>query len=185
MDERFLTAWFVRRSWSVLGRRLQPFSLAHRLTLEVLQSPLCSPQELFTCADLILAVRVCSLSDPFRPLPSPSLLDRFRFWKARFDPTYFRAEATKFAAYLEEHCSGPQFWKREEEERRQDTPWTLAVAAGLLRTGAFSEERVWSMPLARALWYHTAFGKLEGARIDILTTDEEALLDSIRKEAAP
>jgi hypothetical protein len=186
VDERFLQSWFVRRDWRVLGRRLQPFSLAHRLTLEAIGSPLCRGNELFTFTDLALAVCVCASPDPFRRIPAPSWADRVRFWHSTFRPAWFRSEAEAFIAYLDEHTSGPKFWEREEDGARTDsTPWPLVVATTLIRRTSLREREVWAMPLGRALWYHAAVAKLDGARLDILTTEEEAMLERLRQEVAP
>lgn len=59
MDERFLRAWFCREH-TVVGSTLRPFSLAHRLVLEAVDSPVVLPSRPFTMADLCLAVRICA-----------------------------------------------------------------------------------------------------------------------------
>lgn len=113
-------------------------------------------------------------------------MDRFRFWRAAFDPAYFRECSQQFVDYLEDHSSSPKFWNRVEEQiNREAIPWPLDVASSILRQTSLSEAEVWAMPLGRALWYATALARQEGCDLDVLTTQDEELLDSISKEAKP
>jgi len=181
VDERFLSAWYSRRH-TVMGVRLLPFSLGHRLTLEALDSPFCHPDRPFTMADLALAVRICA-QPPFVPLRAPTWGERVRFWRGVIQPAYFQEESMKFVAYLDDHCCAPRFWNKTDQQfSRQSVPWLLEVAAGLLRTTSMREREVWRMPLGKALWYYAALARQEGVDVDILTTDDEALLDSLEKE---
>jgi hypothetical protein len=182
VDERFLRAWFCK-SHRVLGRKLKPFSLAHRLVLEAIDSPFCYEDRPFSFADLAIAIRICASSDPFAPIDPPTWMDRFRFWRAAFDPAYFRQCSQQFVDYLEDHSSSPKFWNRVDDElHREAIPWLLHVAASILRQTSLSEAEVWAMPLGRALWYATALAKQDGCDLDVLTTQDEELLDSIHKE---
>lgn len=185
MDERFLHAWFLRQH-TVLERKLRPFSLAHRVVLEAVGSPFASEDTPFAMSDLAVAVQICSASNPFLPLRRPRWLERVRFWRGTLDPSYFRQESQKFVHYLDEHSSGPKFWQPVEPlPFKEKIPWPLDVAAGLLRRTNLSEEQVWFMPVGKAFWYYTALCKQDGANPDVLTTQDEALLDSLRKEAVP
>lgn len=169
----------------MLGRKLRPFSLAHRLVLEALDSPLVSESTAFAMGDLLLAARVCSMPNPFRPLLKPTWMERVRFWRGTFDPSYFRSESQKFVDYLDDHSSAPKFWNRLDQTfARTSVPWLLDLAAGILRRTSFSEREVWLMPIGKAFWYYTALCKQEGHDPDILTTDEEAFLDSLKMEAS-
>lgn len=80
MDERFLRAWFCREH-TVLGRKLRPFSLAHRLVLEAVGSPFMAPDRPFTMSDLCVAVRICASADPFTTTGGPTWLERVIFWR--------------------------------------------------------------------------------------------------------
>lgn len=112
-------------------------------------------------------------------------MDRCRFWLATFDPRYFRECSQRFVDYLEEHSSSPKFWNRVDEHfNRAAIPWQLNVASSILRQTSLSEREVWLMPLGRALWYATALARQEGCDLDVLTTQDEELLDAIGKEAS-
>lgn len=184
MDERFLRAWFSRPR-RVLERELKPFSLAHRLVLEAIGSPLVAGGAPFTMADLLVAVRICSAADPFAPLPAPTWLDRVRFWRGSFAPAWFRRQSEAFVAYMDDHASLPRFWQRSGEfTAKESVPWTLEIASALLRHTSLSERAVWMMPIGRAFWYYTALRRQEGADVEVLTTEEEALLDELARDIA-
>lgn len=154
--------------------------------LEAINSPFCYEDRPFSFTDLAVAVRICSSSDPFAPLEPPSWLDRVRYWRATLDPAFFRESSQRFVDYLEDHSSSPKFWNRIDEQfNREAIPWPLNVAASILRQTSMSEAEVWSMPLGRALWYATALARQDGCDLDVLTTQDEELLDSISKEAKP
>ena len=36
-----------------------------------------------------------------------------------------------------------------------------------------TEDVAWNMPISRATWYLTAFAKMEGAEVDVITTSQE------------
>lgn len=180
MDEKFLQSWFCREH-TVLGRALKPFCLAHRLALEAIDSPLCYQARPFTFIDLALAVRICVSSNPKSAIRNPHWIDRVRFWRAAFDPAYFRYESQKFVAYLEDFSAAPKFWNRlNQPVVRESIPWVLNVASALLRCTSLSEDEVWSMPMGKALWYFAALAKQEGADLDILTSEDEKLLESLK-----
>ena len=189
MDERFLRAWFCREH-TVLGRKLRAFSLAHRLSLEAVGSPLIESDKPFTMADLCLAVRICAAADPFRPLARPTWGERVHYWRGSLDPAWFRVQAQKFVAYLDDHSSAPKFWEpTDKTESRVCIPWILEVASALLRHTSLTEQEVWYMPLGRAFWYFTALSRQTGADLEVLTTEEEEFLDELAagqgEEAAP
>jgi hypothetical protein len=86
---------------------------------------------------------------------------------------------------MDDFSHGPKFWNRMEGNlSRESVPWVLDVVATLLRNTSLSEDKVWAMPMGRALWYFTALRKQEGADLDVLTTDEERLLDELAQEEA-
>jgi hypothetical protein len=183
MDERFLRAWFPRRH-RVLGRQMRPFSLAHRLALETLGSPLLTDDAPFTIADLCVAVRVCAMVDPMRPVPRPGWHDRLQFWRCTFQAGYFEKQSRAFLDFLGDCCAVPQFWETSDPvPARSSVAWVLEVAAALLRHTSLNEREVWSLPVGRACWYYTVLSRQTGADLDVLSTDDEAFLDSLREDA--
>jgi hypothetical protein len=154
------------------------------LTLETLGSPLLVEDAPFTAADLCLAVRVCAMPDPLRPVPRPGCRDRLQFWRCTFQAGYFERESWAFLDYLGDHCAVPQFWESADPmPARSSIAWVLEVAAALLRHTSLNEREVWSLPVGRACWYYTVLSRQTGADLDVLSTEEEAFLDSLREGA--
>ncbi len=176
MDDRFLQSLFTRRH-CVLGKRLQPFSLAHRVTLSAIESPLLSSNTPVNFTQLALAVSVCSQKNPFVRFSKVSVCDQLRYRYSKLNPRYFYREADKFIAYLEDSCSHPKILSNDENddgEKPYSLPWCLQVIAVLMRNGNLTENSAWSLPEGRALWLYTAFVNLEGAKLKVISTEEEA-----------
>ena len=182
MDTRFLESWF-NRNHIVLGQKLKPFSLGHQLILEALDSPFVFENRPFSMADLCLAVRVCSRWSDDMSLNNPTYRERIRFWRGTINSGYFQRESQRFIDYLDDHLAPPKFWDRADTPViRQSTPWTLEIATTLLRHTGMRESEVWRMPIGKAIWYCSIFAKQTGCDLEILSTDEEEFLDSLRKE---
>lgn len=157
------------------------------MALEAIGSPLLCSEGNFMFSDLLVAVQVCSMRNPLGSLPGPKFADVFRARRARRRPDWFEHEGRNFAAYLEDYCASPQFWEKSElSQKRSTVPWPLRVVCILMRYGHLDPRQAWSMPFGQALWYYTALSIQEGSDLDILTTDEEALLESLKagKESA-
>jgi len=175
MDERFLQSLFTRRH-CVLGKRLQPFSLAHRVTLIAIDSPIIKENGSITFKDLALAVGVCSRRNPFNHYPKISFSNQIRYRLAKKFPRYFYHHADEFIAYLEDCCSHPKILSDEDNDevgKPYSLPWCLTVVAVLMRSGCMSEQSAWTLPEGRALWLYTAFNNLEGGKFKVISTDEE------------
>jgi hypothetical protein len=57
------------------------------------------------------------------------------------------------------------------------------VIANLIANG-ISEERAWHMPECQAIWLSTAFIKIKGGEVNVLTTEEEEFMEQERKAKA-
>lgn len=182
MDDRFFQAWYPANV-RIFGRRLKPFCLAHWLHLAALRSPLLASDEPVSVGDLLTAVRICSRQRMTLRFGRPGMMDRIRAGFSRRNPLYFQQQAALFVKYLEAGSQGPKFWEKSEVViPKERLPWILAIATNLLHSTSLSEEEVWFMPLGKALWYHAAIAVREGANLDILSTEEEALLEALRDE---
>jgi hypothetical protein len=108
-DERFAEAFFHKREYRVMGRRLLPFSYWHKVQLEYQQSRILLGMP--TLWDYWVASRVCSTQYP----------ENVRF-QTRYSNWWYLAwhlcygwrglvrEAEAFSAYLEEYASPPKLW---------------------------------------------------------------------------
>lgn len=182
MDKRFLKAFLTASRTLLCGYRLYPWCLKHRLWLEALEHPIltgkpCSP------ADLLFFAKVCAeAGDP----TEVTLRDRWqRIRLAR--PRTFNLEIE--AAY--EHLRldvWPQFWEKTSKDgaggRNRGMPWVLSVVTNLTKAGYTMEEAL-NLPECQAIWLSTGASIQAGGELDILTSEDEALLDSLSRVDPP
>ena len=69
-------------------------------------------------------------------------------------------------------------WKKEDKNKNnvENIPWVLSCISNLVRNG-ISLEEAWTMPEGEAVWMSIAHAIYNGAKIDILSTDEEKELE--------
>jgi hypothetical protein len=177
-DLRFLASCIVPKRTRILGKTLKPFCLKYRLWLSAIGSPFLEQDKEIQISDLIIALKVCSGES----------LDRAKwsdYWTALklslFKDT--RVNAFKsFITYSMTNDSWPKFYDNSKNSSGSSTglPWELSVIANLTRNGISYEEAL-NMPEASAIWLSTAFSMHAGARLELLTTDDEALIDHLAK----
>lgn len=177
-DDRYLTAFLSLPSREILGRRVYPFSLRHRLILETLGSPLVKAGEEIRREDLILGLRVIQSDGYNLDLKAPTWRDYWLNIRLGHNPYLIQLGAIQFAAYLEDYSTGPAIWKQREGAGGGDSGihWTLGVVLSLMQMG-FSESSAWAMPEGRAIFYYTADQIRRGAEVQIMTTEEEEMLE--------
>jgi len=177
-DLRFLASCIVPKRTRILGKNLKPFCLKYRLWLQAIGSPFLEPDKEIKIEDLIIALKVCSGES----------LDRAKFsdyWSA-IKLTLFKdtrlAAFKAFVDYSMTNDSWPKFYDKSKNSSGSSTglPWELSVIANLTRNGISYEEAL-NMPEASAMWLSTAFSIHAGAKLDLLTTDDEALIDHLAK----
>lgn len=182
MDKRFLRAFLTPKSTILLGKRLLPWCLKHRIQLAALDSPIVNGGPV-TPFDLLVFAKVCS-EEPFTV--RPTVRERWQMFRLRRAGWLMEAiELTK------EHMKSedwPRFWEKRESdgagEGARGVPWALSVIANLVKHGVAHDEAL-HLPEAYALWLSTALGIHDGAKIDILTTDQEELFDSLARVEEP
>ena len=57
------------------------------------------------------------------------------------------------------------------------------VIANLISNG-ITEDRAWNMPECQAIWLSTAFIKIKGGEVNVLTTEEEEFMEQERQAKA-
>lgn len=183
MEAQFLRAVFAQPAPVVIGRRLRPFCLAHRVALTALGSPLMRQDAPIAPADLLVALRVCSARDPFAPDLRPTLRDSLAFWRFRFNRAAFLSALREFVAYVGDHAAHPQTWEKEQQCASDGIPWPLHVVARLVRNGV-PERDAWRMSEGRALWLSIAFARHDGAEVSVITERDRlamSMLDNLTK----
>lgn len=177
-DLRFLASCLVPKRTRILGKNLKPFCLKYRLWLQAIESPFLEANKEIKIDDLIIALKICSGES----------LDRAKwsdYWTA-LKLTLFkdtRVNAFKaFVNYSQTHDNYPKFYDNSNKSSGSSTglPWELSIIANLCRNGISYEEAL-NMPEASAMWLSTAFSMHSGAKLDLLTTDDEALIDHLAK----
>ena len=177
-DLRFLASCIVPKRTRILGKSLKPFCLKYRLWLEAIGSPFLEPDKEIEIKDLIIALKVCSGES----LDRAKLSD---YWSAIKLSLFNDVRVAAFKAFIDysmTNSSWPKFYDKTKNSSGSSTglPWELSVIANLTRNGISYEEAL-NMPEASAIWLSTAFSIHAGAKLELLTTDDEALIDHLAK----
>jgi len=177
-DLRFLASCIVPKRTRILGKSLKPFCLKYRLWLEAIGSPFLEPDKEIKIEDLIIALKVCSGES----LDRAKLSD---YWSAIKLSLFKDVRVAAFKAFIDysmTNPSWPKFYDKTKNSSGSSTglPWELSVIANLTRYGISYEEAL-NMPEASAIWLSTAFSIHAGAKLELLTTDDEALIDHLAK----
>ena len=179
MDRRFLSAFTDPSDQvKILGRRVAPFALIHRVQLEAADSPLLRSDANIRPVDLLVAVKICA----GEPIGKPSFMDSWYVGKMANNAEYFAEQIDRFARLVLVEA-WPKFWeKRARSGDSNGLPWVLSVVANLVANG-IPETRAWTTPESQAIWMNSAFAVIKGAELKVLTTEEEQLLDELDKQA--
>lgn len=162
----------------ILGRKLQPLSIFHYVWLYQVGSPLVYTAKPATMADLELAVLICSSStneQVLAVLEGKGILQRMRnyFWRKANRKRNLQTELTKFIAYNDDHIALPEFYSSDTKEINERLPWLFVVAASLIKTTGWTEEKVFSMPIGKVFWLNLAFHYLETGKTSIISDKEQ------------
>jgi hypothetical protein len=98
---------------------------------------------------------------------------------------YFVKTIRQFTAYAHQSI-WPKFWEKTDKEggsKDGGIGWPLMVIANLISNG-IAEDRAWNMPECQAIWLSTAFIKIKGGEVNVLTTEEEEFMEQERKAKA-
>ena len=177
-DLRFLASCIVPKRTRILGKTLKPFCLKYRLWLSAIESPFLKADKEIKIEDLIIALKVCSGES----LDRAKLSD---YWSAIKLTLFKDIRISAFKAFIDysmTNDSWPKFYDNNKNSSGSSTglPWELSVIANLTRNGISYEEAL-NMPEASAIWLSTAFSMHAGAKLELLTTDDEALIDHLAK----
>lgn len=179
-DQRFFNAFLTPARTIILGKKLKPFSLKHRIFLEGIASPYLQSDQELTPADLLIALKICADES----LDSFSLWDKWLGIRMTLSKELFAQASLSFVRYVNQPETFPKFYeKKEAGSSAEQMPWQLCVLATLIRNG-ISYEAALTMPEAKAIWLSTAFNIQAGAKLELLTTDDEELIDRLKAEMA-
>ena len=180
MDQRFLEAFLTPRATRLCGYTLYPWCLKHRIWLTGLKHPIPNGDPT-TPAQLVFFARVCSET----PMGDPTLRDRFHAHLLSAPKRYVEAMAV-VREHIRQDC-WPKFWERKDEQgsggRNRGMPWALSILSNLVKAGHSLEDAL-NLPECQAVWLSTAASIQAGGELDILTSDDEQLLDELQRVKA-
>lgn len=185
MNERFLAS-IAPETFTILGKRLQKFSLSHKFYLQRLG---CEPVDTFS--KLITAVLVCAspVGKIQETLDDPWLRLKLWWWGKRLGKFDVFAKIKLFNDYIEHHSQGPELFDEVDNGVIAGAPFEQHVRTTLLSRGwpvDYVATETWGL----MLWDFYGYWENEG-RASIMCdeiVDLKAWADSqhetILKEAA-
>jgi hypothetical protein len=181
-DNRFLSAFLTPASTLVCGRKLKPFCLKHRLFLEGIGSPFLEESQELTPEAIIIALKICA----DEAIGDPTWADIWLGLRLRLSKDYHKRAALAVIKHISTNENFPKFWERTDRKTygAGSVPWQLTILANLVRNGVSYSEAM-TMPEAKAVWLSAVFSIQAGAKLEFLTTDDEALIDEMAKLGAP
>jgi hypothetical protein len=171
MQDR-LAQHFLPAEATLLGCRLQPFTLWHWRTLAALGSPLfCDAPEGLTFEDLVVAVRVCTLP-PNSPAEAITRALRVGPWDQMRLAYYRRFEhfddlIETWFAYFGHYASGPQPVNDLNGNAAKAHP-CMVLFAGLMSLG-YSRADAWAETPGLARWILAGALEAKGEQLAIVS----------------
>lgn len=176
MDSRFIAAFTVPGDTTLLGHRMRPFSLKHRMALHAIGSPFVTEGKAMSVYDLFVAVKICS-EKSIRKL---TFMDIVRLSYIKANPEKIDEYAKAFLDYSNV-SNWPKFWDRNKQQASgKGIPWILAVVSNLISNG-WEEEAAWSLPESQAIWYHTAISIRGGNDVSLLSNEDESIMQNFKQ----
>jgi hypothetical protein len=166
MDARYLQATTVLpRQNKVCGRTLRPFCLRHRVALEAIQSPFLDPEKYkFDPVQVVMAARILSTYDKEEMARPLSYIEKLYVARMTMSKKYYSHCVGTILGCIKVSLSYP-------------IPFPLQCVANLCRNGVSLEE-AWTMPEGEAVWMSVASAIYNGAKLEILSTEEEKDLEN-------
>jgi len=185
MDARYLQAATVLPYQNkVCGRTLRAFCMRHRVALEVIDSPFLDPaNKRFNPVQVVMAARILSTFDKEEMARPLSFVEKLYILRMTLSRKYYSRCVGTIIGCIQASLSYPKFWTKSEkkENRKYDKiPYPLACVSNLCRNGVSLEE-AWTMPEGEAVWLSVANALYEGAKIEVLSTDEEKDLEKFNE----
>lgn len=209
LDPEFVAAWIDGSedpNWStyrVLGRKLRPFCLWHRLLLKAVDSPFLKGKAQYTLRDVRIFVGICSLgygqSKTRKPWIIPAtiyvrafLVAIFSRKKAELNPLQriLTKQIEQALEYAGEYLQEPEFCIIPAEKRPKQTrstprgrcPDELEQIADIIGWTGWSQRTCWELPIGQANWLRICALQAKGNDIDFVTEEEREFQESLPPE---
>lgn len=175
-DQRFLNAFLTPACTIILGKKLKPFCLRHRLFLEGIGSPFLDEQTELTAADLIVALKVCA----DEPIDQPTFGDKWLNLRLALSKPLLARGCAALIKHIDRADSYPKFWERKDRRTgsASTVPWQLSVACNLIRNGVTYQD-AFNMPEAKAFWLSATFSIQQGSKLEFISTEDEDLIEHL------
>jgi hypothetical protein len=186
MDARYLQAVTVLpKQNKVCGKTLLPFCLRHRVALEAIDSPFIrSGFKGINPYSVLMAIRILSTYDKSEMAKPLSFIDKLWMLYLTWNNKYYSQVIGTIIGCINVSCSYPKFWEKNNKEKsKENVPWVLSCISNNVRNGCTLEE-AWTIPEGEAVWMSISHAIYNGAKIDILTTDEEKELETYNDRIA-
>jgi hypothetical protein len=185
MDARYLKATTVLpRQNKVCGRTLRPFCLRHRVALEAIESPFLDPaNKKFDPVAVIMAARILSTYDKEEMARPLSLIEKLYVARMAISKKYYSRCLGTILGCIQVSISYPKFWEKDDKKENrkfEPIPFPLACISSLCRNGVGLEE-AWTMPEGEAVWMSVANAIYNGAKLEVLSTEEEKELEKFNE----
>jgi hypothetical protein len=162
---------------------MYPWCLKHRLWLTAIGNPIIIGGNVAP-VDCLIFAKICAEESLDKP---PGILDRYRARKMEAEPIHLDACIEAIRKHIGSEA-WPKYWDSPSTEggepRHNGIPWPLGIVANLVRNGLTLEDAL-HLPEAQAAWLSTAMAIQKGAKLEVLTTDDEALLDTLSTVERP
>ena len=180
MDARYLQAVTVLpKQDKVCGKTLLPFCLRHRVILESIDSPFIKDEMVgLNPVSVIIAIRILSTYDKSEMVKPFSLFEKFWLFYLTFNKNYYSKVIGTIIGCMNVSCSYPKFWEKKDKtgKSKENVPWVLSCISNNVRNGCSLEE-AWTMPEGEAVWMSVSHAIYNGAKIEVLSTDDENELE--------
>jgi len=186
MDARYLQAVTVLpKQDKVCGKTLLPFCLRHRIALEVIDSPfIYNTTNGLNPYSVLIAIRILSTYDKSEMAKPLSFSEKIWMLYLSWNNKYYSQVIGTILGCINVSCSYPKFWEKEnKEKKKENVPWVLSCVSSNVRNGCTLEE-AWTMPEGEAVWMSVCHAIYNGAKLDILSTDDEEELKNFNDRIA-
>lgn len=144
--------------------------MATVVALHAMKSPFIESDAPIEPDSLLIALKICAHGVPFTfPSFKPKARDRWNGWKMKRDQVFFVEQCLRFKAYVDDHCSVPEFWEddtdSEKPKKKLSAPWALSRVAQLLTQTTLTHREAWTLPLGYAFWLAGAVSEIRGSEV--------------------
>lgn len=151
------------------------------MVLSAMEHPFVNETKLCTHADLISLVIVLSGSTVDEMLSPPTFKDIIHSKFLRLSTVYFTDCLEALRKHVEENTAGPKYWSKDRKGKSRGVPWEANIVSTLALNG-IPLEQVMTMPLSQVIWLHSVWSIQQGADVDLLSAEEEAIMESLSNE---